>query len=135
MVVLVAVICTASAVGTIAVLATMNLGRKLIPRPKFPTNGDRRLLHISLVLYGLAAAAFVVGMVGLMTLLNTPSENVHHSTYVILLVGLGSMFALLIPASLIYTKSLNYDGPHYTWTGREKPPRHHVQADKAKSAP
>jgi MFS family permease len=124
-VVLVAIIVIAGAVGSISGIATMVKARKLLPRrPKFPANGDKRLRNISFVLFGLAGVAFVVAMVGLITLLNTPTEKVHHSTYVILLVGLGFTFALLLPASALYGKSFNYDGPRYTVTGREKPPRH-----------
>jgi hypothetical protein len=125
-VVLVAFIAIASFVGTISGVATMIHARKLMPKTHFGPYVSIRERNVGLVVTAIGAAVWLVGIIALMVVINTPSEHEHHSTYVLMFIGLGvGLIVLTVGQALFtYSRQATYDAARYSLTGKEKPPRH-----------
>jgi len=72
----------------------------------------------------LAGLSFLVFMVGFVSLLNTPSEHVHHSTYLTIIVSLASTLLLIVLWGVIGSRALHGDVPRYSIRGREIQKKH-----------
>ena len=122
--VLLVVIAIVVVVGTISNWATLINARKLLPKIKLGPFVSSRMRTLWIGVGVLVGLAFLVFVVGFVSLLNAPSGQVHHWTYVTIIVGLAATLVLIVVWSLISYRALDSDVPRYSIRGRKIQRKH-----------
>jgi hypothetical protein len=98
-------------VGTVAVWTAIFFGRKVFPKPRFGPFASKRMRNAGLVLLGLAAVGWVIGLIAFIQVLEASSESSTTGKYQLLLVGIGCGLALTIAGNLLFQKSRQTNRP------------------------